>query len=54
MLSSELQIRQDIEDNSKVIFLISKQKHDVTPYQNRLDKTVLKMSHKIYFMEKYG
>ena len=32
-------IRGGIEDNSKIIFLISQQKHVVAPQQNRLGKT---------------
>ena len=40
---SELQTRLGIEDNSKIIFLISQQKHI------RLGDTVLMMSHKICF-----
>ena len=43
--NAELQIRGSIEDNSKTIFLISQQKHVVTPHKNRLSETVLMMGH---------
>ena len=40
---TELQIREGIEDNSEIIFLISQRKHVVTPHYNRLIETVLMM-----------
>ena len=47
---SELQIRRDVEDNSKIIFLISElKKYVVTSHQSCLDEMVLMMGHKIYF-----
>ena len=44
-----LQIREGIEDNSRIFFLISEQKHVVTPHENRLGKTVLMIGHNIGF-----
>ena len=49
---AELQIRGGIENNSKIIFLISQSKHVVTPHQNCLDERVLMMDHKICFYGK--
>ena len=51
---SELQIREGIEDNSKMTVLISHQKtYVVTPHLNRHSKTVLMIGHNIHFKE-YG
>ena len=50
----EFQIRGGIADNSKIIFLVSQQKHVVTPHYNRLGETILMMGHSICFMGKYG
>ena len=53
MMLPELQIRGVIVDNSKIIFLISQQKHVVTSHLNCLEKTVLMMCLKYVLMEKY-
>ena len=46
MEKSEFQITGNIEDNLKIIFLISQRKHNVvTPHWNCLDETVLMMGH---------
>ena len=49
-MKSELQISESIEDNSKIIFLISQHKHVVTPHLNSLAKTVLMRGHNILFL----
>ena len=53
-LIAELQIRGGIEDNLKIIFLISQQKHAVTPQWNCLGQTVLMMGCHIVLKEYYG
>ena len=45
-LTAELQICASTGDNSKIIFLISRQKHVVTPH---LGETVLMIGHSICF-----
>ena len=52
--STELQIRGGNEDNSRIIFLISQQKHVMTPHKNRLDQMVQMMGHKYVLKEKCG
>ena len=52
-------IREGSEDNSKIIFLISQQKHIVNPHQRHLIEMVLMMGHKIcccfcFHEKKYG
>ena len=50
MIPAELQITEGIEDNSKIIFLISQMKTNVvTPHLNSLGETVLMMGQKICF-----
>ena len=44
-------MRGGVDDNLKIIFLISQQKHHVVITQNRLDKTILMRSHKICFVQ---
>ena len=44
---TQLQIREGSEDNSKIIFLISQQKHILNPHQRHLIEMVLMMGHKI-------
>ena len=46
---SELQMIVSIEDNSKIIFLISQRKHMLWPFIGTGFETVLMMGHKICF-----